>query len=180
MRSVRSPWSVGAAFALGAALATAGCTNTPIDTSEYEQGPAPLRMPSPAKEAEGCDCYEDSLTGGQIFAMYCGYCHNAPALAERPFSNYKNVATHMRVRANLTGKEYAKLMEFLRRWHDVPPPVQEETPSPKRFFYRQPIPELKGKLPKEGPDPVSGPRPGAMDEASPGQPPPGVAPMQAR
>ena len=54
--------------------------------------------------------------------MYCSYCHNAPSLAERPFSNFRNVAAHMRVRANLTGKEYAKLMEFLRRWNDVPPP----------------------------------------------------------
>ena len=45
-----------------------------------------------------CDgaCYEDSLTGGQIFSMYCAGCHNARPLAERPFSNYKNVAVHMR------------------------------------------------------------------------------------
>jgi hypothetical protein len=100
-------------------------------------------MPSPARVAEGCDCYEDSLTGGQIFAMYCGYCHNAPALAERPFSNYKNVAAHMRIRANLTGKEYARLMEFLRRWNDVPPPNPPLEPSPKRLIFSQPIAELR-------------------------------------
>jgi hypothetical protein len=78
-----------------------------------------------------------------VFSMYCAYCHNAPSLAERPFSNYKNVAVHMRVRANLTGKEYAKLMEFLRRWHDIPPPTPPVEPSPKRFFFAQPIPELR-------------------------------------
>jgi hypothetical protein len=99
-------------------------------------------MPSPAKATESC-CYEDSLTGGQVFSMYCGYCHNAPALAERPFSNFQNVAAHMRVRANLTGKEYAKLLEFLRRWNDIPPPTPPLEPSPKRFIFSQPIPELR-------------------------------------
>ena len=40
---------------------------------------------------------------------------NRRTLADLPFSNHQNVAAHMRVRANLNGKEYAKLMEFLRR-----------------------------------------------------------------
>jgi hypothetical protein len=117
-------------------------------------------MPSPAKEAEGC-CYEDSLTGGQIFTMYCSYCHNAPSLAERPFSNFKNVAVHMRVRANLTGKEYAKLVEFLQRWHDVPPPTPPVEPSPKRFIFSQPISELQPKsaTPQPPPQPQQ-PKPG--------------------
>jgi hypothetical protein len=104
-------------------------------------------MRSPGKEGEACDCYEDSLTGGQVFAMYCSYCHNAPALAERNFANFRNVAAHMRVRANLTGKEYAKLMEFLRRWNDVPPPHPPIEPSPKRFIYSQPIAELRPQTP---------------------------------
>jgi hypothetical protein len=137
-------------------------------------------MPSPAKEGEACDCYEDSLTGGQIFTMYCSYCHNAPTLAERPFSNFQNVAAHMRVRANLTGKEYAKLVAWLRRWHDVPGPEQGEAPSPKRFFFSQPIPELRQQPTNPAKDPVAGPRPGASDETSPGQPPPGSAPREAR
>ena len=148
------------------ALALSGCYNTPIDTSEFARGPAPMRMPSPAKEADAC-CYEDSLTGGQVFAMYCGYCHNAPALAERNFANFRNVAAHMRVRANLTGKEYAKLMEFLRRWNDIPPPTPPVEPSPKRFEYSQPIQELreqKEKAEKEaaqaGQAPQSGPEQG--------------------
>jgi len=110
-------------------------------------------MPSPAKEVEGSHRYEDSLTGGQVFTMYCSYCHNAPSLAERPFANFRNVAAHMRVRANLTGKEHAKLMEFLRRWHDVPAPNPPPEPSPKRLIFSQPIQELREKTPAPGPAP---------------------------
>jgi len=155
MRYVRNHWLCGSALFLTGALVVTGCYNTPVDTSEYAQGPAPRRMPSPAKEGEECDCYEDSLTGGQIFKMYCGYCHNAPSLAERPFSNFRNVAAHMRVRANLTGKEYAKLMEFLRRWNDIPPPTPPQEPSPKRLIFSQPIEELRPKQPaaEEAPAP---------------------------
>jgi hypothetical protein len=97
--------------------------------------------------------------------MYCSYCHNAPALAERPFSNYQNVAAHMRVRANLTGKEYAKLMEFLRRWHDVPPPNPEAEPSPKRLIFSQPMSELR-KQPPAGAAGAPMPQPDASPSAS--------------
>lgn len=179
MRSLQTPRPAGAILALSA-LVAAGCSNTPLNLGDLARGPAPLRMPSPAKEAGTCHCYEDSLTGGQLFEMYCNYCHNAPSLAERPFSNFQNVMAHMRVRANLTGEEYAKLLEFLRRWHDIPPPEQREAPSPKRFFFGQPIPELRRDQAKTAPDPVSGPRPGANSEVSSGQPPPGDAPREAR
>jgi hypothetical protein len=131
-------------------------------------------MPSPGKEAEACGCYEDSLTGGQIFAMYCNYCHNAPSLAERPFSQLQNAATHMRVRANLTGKEYAKLLEFLRRWHDVPPPIGPVEPSPKRLVYSQPITELR-KEQEKPPAAGAGPQP-AAERAGPEQ----LGPVPAR
>src|ERR1035438_4127225 len=116
MRIIRnSCLAAGSVFALGTLLVVTGCYNTPSHTSDYAQGPAPLRMPSPAKEGD-CDSYEDSLTGGQVFTMYCSYCHNAPNLSERSYSQFRNVASHMRVRANLTGKEYAKVSDFLRRW----------------------------------------------------------------
>ena len=163
MRSVRNPWLAGSVLVAGGLWAAAGCLNTTPETSEHGRGPAPLRMPSPEKE--GCDCYEDSLTGGQVFAMYCGYCHNAPALAERPFSNYRNVAAHMRVRANLTGKEYAKLMEFLRRWHDVPPPNPPQEPSPKRLTFPQPVQELRPQQPAA----EEGPKPGKPEDGLPRQ-----------
>jgi hypothetical protein len=160
---MRTFGAAAAALVLGALVAAPGCHETPVDTSELARGPAPLRMPSPAKEAEACGSYEDSLTGGQVFKMYCGYCHNAPPLAERPFSNFQNVAAHMRVRANLTGKEYAKLTEFLRRWNDVPPPNPPPAPSPTRFFFSQPIQELRPQPPAEQelppPKKADGPQP---------------------
>src|SRR5205807_10240472 len=71
-------------------------------------------------------------------------------LAERNFANFRNVAAHMRIRANLTGKEYAKLMEFLRRWNDIPPPTPAVEPSPKRFYFSQPIQELRPETPAQG------------------------------
>jgi hypothetical protein len=166
MRRTRNSWLPGSVVVLGAFLAAAaGCYNTPVDTSEFAQGPAPLRRPSPAREGD-CDCYEDSLTGGQVFSMYCGYCHNAPSLAERPFSQYRNVAAHMRVRANLTGKEYAKLMEFLRRWNDVPPPTPPAAPAPTRLTFPQPLSELRpqDQKPKE---PVSPKPPADGDRKEP-------------
>jgi hypothetical protein len=159
-----------------------GCYNTPIDVSTVSRGPAPFRMPGPGgpgNDGEDC-CYEDSLQGHHVFEMYCAACHNARTLAERPFSNYQNAAQHMRVRANLTGQEYAKLMVFLRRWHDVPPPEQNQAPSPKRFFFSQPIPELRDQKAKTGSDPVAGPRDGMNSELSPGQPLPGLSPREGR
>jgi hypothetical protein len=180
MASVRNPWIAGFILGVTGVLATAGCYNTPIDVSGSTQGLAPLRMPAPGTAAEAGGRYEDSLTGGQIFTMYCSYCHYAPALAERPFSNFQNVAAHMRVRANLTGKEYAKLVAWLRRWHDVPGPELHEAPSPKRFIFGQPIPELREQQAKTASDLPAGPRAGATDEASPGQPPPGNSPREAR
>ena len=134
MRRYRYSWRSGPALVVAGLVAVLGCQQTPIDQSELGNGSAPLQTPSAAVEA-----------GGHIFEMYCGYCHNARSLAERPFSNYQNAAQHMRVRANLTGEEYAKLMAWLRRWHDVPAAEQRETPAPNRLFFSQPIPELRAE-----------------------------------
>jgi hypothetical protein len=112
--------------------------------------------------------------------MYCSYCHNAPALSERPFSNFQNVAAHMRVRANLTGKEYAKLVEFLRRWHDVPPPNPPVAPSPKRFIFSQPMSELRNQT--APPTPLGNPGLAPRAENAPGDSSgeqPAIVPAQA-
>jgi hypothetical protein len=178
MPSTRNLWPAWSVLVLTGALAVAaGCYSTPTDVSVHAQGPAPLRMPSPERQGDAC-CYEDSLTGGQVFEMYCSYCHNAPTLAERPFANFRNVAAHMRVRANLTGKEYAKVVEFLRRWHDVPPghPPVEESP-PKRFIFSQPIAELRPQKPAAETAPKPEPQPAMPEEAPKPQPVPPQLPQ---
>ncbi len=175
MRSRRKLWSAGITLVAAGGLAALGCYSTPVDNSDYAQGPAPLRMPSPAKE--GACSYEDSLTGGQVFSMYCSYCHNAPSLSERSFANFKNVAAHMRVIANLTGKEQAKLQEFLQRWHDVPPSPLPVAPSPTRLIFSQPVSELREQ---KAPPPAPG-NPGLppIDVGNaPAPQPPAVVPAQ--
>jgi hypothetical protein len=119
------------------ALCAVGCQHTPMNLTN---GPAPLRTPAPRGEPQS---FEDCITGGEVFTMYCSQCHNARALAERPFASYENAAAHMRVRANLTGVEYEKLLAFMRKWHDVPSPVPDPEPSPKRITFSQPIAELR-------------------------------------
>jgi hypothetical protein len=149
-------------FVVIVGLGVAGCRHTPIDLS---QGPAPLREPRPG----GAETFEDSLTGGELFAMYCNQCHNARALGERPFINYQNAMAHMRVRANLTGEEYEKLMAFLERWHDIPSPTPPVEPSPKRLTFGQPVAELREEIaPPE--NPAAGGPPAAA-----GAPPPAAA-----
>ena len=166
-KSVHAAWIVLSAGVLG--VIGAGCQSTPINLAN---GPAPLRMPW--KSGEGTT-YEDSLTGGEVFSMYCNQCHNARALGERNLANYSNVAAHMRVRANLTGKEYEKLLEFLRRWHDSPGPTPPVEPSPKRLIYGQPIAELRDEIaPTDAP---AAPPAAASPPAGPAQP--AVAPAPA-
>jgi len=138
--STKGLW--GAGVVLGVSLTAIGCLSTKPDRTPLAQGPVPMRERSPARPAEGVS-YVDSVTGGELFSMYCSQCHNARPLSERPFSNYRNVVAHMRVRANLTGEEAAKILEFMARWHDQPPPHPPIDGSPKRFIFGQPIAEQK-------------------------------------
>ena len=121
------------------ALSTVGCFNPPVDVP---QSPAPFRFRI-RKGEELSGNWQDEVTGGQLFSMYCGYCHNVRAMGERPFSNYQNVLAHMRVRALMTGEEQAKIEAFFHRWHDIPPPSGPIEPSPKRQIFSQPIAELR-------------------------------------
>jgi hypothetical protein len=111
--------------------------------------------------------------------MYCNQCHNARALAERPLFNYENVVAHMRVRANLTGEEYSKLLAFLQRWHDVPSPSPPVEGPPKRFIFSQPVAELReeqqakeraAQAAPAGGGPAAAPAPGALPNLPPALP----------
>jgi hypothetical protein len=129
---------------VAAALATlgSGCWSNPSAhtvSRNYSQGQAPV---DPPPGHEGC-AFDDVTSGGKLFKMYCGSCHNARPLAERPFANYEVAVAHMREQAYLTGKEYRQLIHFLRRWHDIGPATPDVHPSPKRFFFSQPLSELR-------------------------------------
>jgi hypothetical protein len=111
---------------------------------------------------------DDRINGGRLFKYYCGSCHNARPLGERPFSNYHVALTHMRQQAYLTGKEYRQIMYFLRRWNDIGPATPEVEPSPKRFVYSQPIADLRRE-----------PAPAAANAPPPQGPGPWRQPIQA-
>jgi hypothetical protein len=142
----RRIWSAGVLALALACHALAGCGVTPSAhtvSRNYSTGEAPI---DPPKDCDD-DCFENSVGGGRLFGMYCGSCHNARALGERPFANYEVAVAHMREQAYLTGKEYRQIIHFLRRWHDVGPATADLEPSPKRFFFSQPISELRQAAP---------------------------------
>jgi hypothetical protein len=150
------PWRWGMvvmAFALAA-----GCeTPSPHTMSRnYSlRGDVPIDPPRPHPVAE-----DDCLAGGRLFQLYCGSCHNARPLGERPFSNYQVAVAHMRDQAYLTGKEYRQIIHFVRRWDDVGPPTPAVRPSPKRLVFSQPISELRAADPTRSsipPPPGTGP-----------------------
>ncbi len=116
-----------------------GCSVPSAHTFSRDYSNAPTRIVDSEKTSGG---FEDCVEGGQLFKMYCGQCHNARPLAERNFRETEVSFSHMRTQAYLTGEEYRKLIHYLRRWHGIGPPVPENEPSPKRFYYDQPIAEL--------------------------------------
>jgi hypothetical protein len=150
----------------------AGCeTPSPhtISRNYSLRGEVPIDPPRPHAVAE-----DDCVAGGRLFQLYCGSCHNARPLGERPFSNYQVAVAHMRDQAYLTGKEYRQIIHFLRRWDDVGPPTPAVRPSPKRLVFSQPIAELRDAVPTPGlipPPPRTGPwQPG--DKELSASPPP--------
>jgi hypothetical protein len=140
-----------------------------------------------------CPADDDCANGGRLFKLYCGSCHNARPLGERPFSNYQVAIAHMRSQAYLTGKEYRQIIMFLRRWDNVGPPTPPVGPSPKRLIFAQPIGEPPEKPAAAEPAPAPPPagagggawqNPGAAAAAAaPAAPPPppssGTAPIAA-
>jgi hypothetical protein len=149
-------------LAAAATLSVAGGCETPsphtMSRNYGLRGDVPVDPPRPHSEAA-----DDCAAGGRLFQLYCGSCHNARPLGERPFSNYQVAIAHMRNQAYLTGKEYRQIIHFLRRWDNVGPPTPAMEPSPKRLIFAQPIAELRGESPAPAPEPAplpaSGPGP---------------------
>jgi hypothetical protein len=150
----------------------AGCEVPSAHTQSRDYGFRDIPVDPPRLRTQSAD---DCAHGGHLFKIYCGSCHNARPLGERPFSNYQVAIAHMRDQAYLTGKEYRQIILFLRRWDNVGPPTPPTEPSPKRFVYGQPLNELRpeepaGEIP---PPPAGGGAFGPPGAAAPPQPPQG-------
>jgi hypothetical protein len=143
--------------------AAAGCSVPSAHTVSRDYS---LREDLPVDPPAGCAEDRDYLEGGRLYKYYCGSCHNARQLSERPFSNNEVSTAHMREQAYLTGREYRQIIHFLRRWHDLGPPTPDVPPSPKRLVFPQPVSELR-----DGAAPA---------EAQPAPPPAAAAPPAAQ
>jgi hypothetical protein len=155
--------------ALAAALVQ-GCGTPSAHTISRNyglRGDIPVDPPWPRTAAE-----DDCVTGGRLYKQYCGSCHNARPLGERPFANYEVAIAHMRDQAYLTGKEYRQIIQFLRRWDNIGPPTPAVEPSPKRLIFSQPISE-PGQ--NSSPPPPPGPPAGGGAWQKPSAPPVGAA-----
>lgn len=53
-------------------------------------------------------------TGAQLWGENCVRCHNAPSPPAFSDAQWETIALHMRVRANLTQEEVAKIVDFLK------------------------------------------------------------------
>ncbi|MEQ9581132.1 MAG: hypothetical protein RIM68_03080, partial [Arenibacter sp.] len=53
-------------------------------------------------------------SGAQLWGETCNRCHLAPSPADYNDTDWETISLHMRVRANLTEKDVAKIEEFLK------------------------------------------------------------------
>jgi hypothetical protein len=54
------------------------------------------------------------LTGAELYSMHCARCHPERYPNERTSAQWKTVALHMRVRANLPADHFRKLLKYLQ------------------------------------------------------------------
>lgn len=55
------------------------------------------------------------LSGGEVWTRNCNRCHEYRPIKERTDRGWKIIMQHMRVRANLSGKEARAALEFLQQ-----------------------------------------------------------------
>jgi hypothetical protein len=166
------------ALALPIALA-GGCETPSPHTISRNYGLRPDVPFDGPRTPPDCAAADDCANGGRLFKLYCGSCHNARPLGERPFSNYQVAIAHMRDQAYLTGKEYRQIIMFLRRWDNVGPPTPPVEPSPKRLIFSQPLGESPGPGAGAGADPAPPPPSGAGAWQRPGAAAPSPSPPAA-
>ena len=60
------------------------------------------------------DEFKIEKSGAQLWGETCNRCHLAPSPADYNDTDWETISLHMRVRANLTGKEITKIKAFLK------------------------------------------------------------------
>lgn len=83
-------------------LSLSGCSTAP-------QGAA-----SAAPKNQGVAAASTSVGGAQLWGERCGFCHNVRSPTSYSDAQWEVATLHMRVRANLTGNEQRKILEFLK------------------------------------------------------------------
>lgn len=71
--------------------------------------------------------------GARVYGNVCGNCHNARSPLERSDRDWVTIVTHMRVRANMTGKQVRDVLAFLQATNNDPSEsvaLAEETAVP--------------------------------------------------
>ena len=58
--------------------------------------------------------------GARVYGSMCGRCHNPRSPLERTDRDWVTIANHMRVRANLTGKQVRSVLAFLQATNTDP------------------------------------------------------------
>jgi len=70
---------------------------------------------TPQAQAAGSAAMKTKGKGGaELWAQTCARCHNIRSPTEFSHAEWQVIMHHMRVRANLTGEEQRKILEFLK------------------------------------------------------------------
>ena len=62
----------------------------------------------------GKPSFSSEKTGAQLWGDNCVRCHNAPSPSAFSDVQWETITMHMRVRANLSGEDIKKMVEFLQ------------------------------------------------------------------
>lgn len=103
-----TPWLVtglSSLAAVGAALLVAGCA-TPTSRTPAATTAAPTTTAAATGPA--------AKGGAELWGQTCGHCHNIRSPSSYSDAQWDVVMLHMRVRANLTGEEQRKILQFLK------------------------------------------------------------------
>lgn len=93
------------AAALAITLASVGLLNSPVSGKD-------VKSPATGKDAKALA--SPGKSGAQMWAENCNRCHNVRAPQSYSPAQWDVAMLHMRVRANLTGEEARKILEFLK------------------------------------------------------------------